>query len=116
MSDSYDRQKEQAGSWATIVWIASGLFLYLTSESASLFSWSAVIFFVVGMFAAAIVFGIAFYLIQRGIAKLLLTLIKEPTPRVASIISSIGWVLLAIETVVIYLVASWVFRSYVLGS
>ncbi len=57
----YEKQKETAGTWAAIVWIGSGLILYLTTEGASLWSWSALVFFVVGMFAAAIVFGVAIY-------------------------------------------------------
>ena len=55
--DLYEKQKGKAGTWATIVWIGSGLSLYLTTEGAVLWSWSALVFFVVGMFVAAIVFG-----------------------------------------------------------
>ena len=61
------------------------------------------------MFAAALVFGIAFYLLQRGIAKALLKV--EPTPAVATAVRFIGWLLLVIETVIIYLTASWVFHQ-----
>ncbi len=107
----YEMQKETAGTWATIVWIGSGLILYLTTEGASLWSWSALVFFVVGMFAAAIVFGVAIYGLQRGLSKALLKVAKVPTPGVVTAIRSIGWVLFVVETVVIYLAASWVFHE-----
>jgi len=111
MDDAYEKQKETAGTWATLVWLASGLFLYLKTESAALFSWSALVFLVVGMFAAAGTFGVAFYLLQRAVAKGLMRLVKTPTPGIATAIRSIGWVLLIAETIVIYLIASWVFHS-----
>lgn len=107
----YEKQKETAGTWAAIVWIGSGLILYLTTEGASLWSWSALVFFVVGMFAAAIVFGVAIYGLQRGLSKALLKVAKVPTPGVVTAIRSIGWVLFFVETVVIYLAASWVFHE-----
>jgi len=111
VDDPYEKQRQTAGSWATLVWLASGLSLYLTSESATLFSWSALVFLAVGMFAAAIVFGIAFYLVQRAIAKALMIFVSTPTPGVATAIRSIGFVLLLLEAVLIYLVASWIFHS-----
>jgi hypothetical protein len=107
--DPYEWQNKTAGTWATVVWIGSGLFLYLTTKDASLLSWSALVFFVVGMFAAATIFGVGFYLLQRGLGKALVKLVKTPTPNVAS--GSIAWVLLIIETVIIYAAASWVFHA-----
>ena len=109
--DMYEQQKETAGGWATGVWLVSGLLLYATTEGVSLFSWSALLFFVVGMFAAAIVFGVGFYLLQRGVAKALLLIVKTPTPGTATMIKSIGWGLLAVETVIIYLTARWIFQQ-----
>ena len=93
-----------------MVWIGSGLFLYLTTKDASLLSWSALVFFVVGMFAAATIFGVGFYLLQRAIGKALV-IVKTPTPSVATAIRAIGLVLLIIETVIIYVAASWVFHA-----
>jgi hypothetical protein len=43
------QQNKTAGTWATVVWIGSGLFLYLTTKDASLLSWLALVFFVVGI-------------------------------------------------------------------
>jgi hypothetical protein len=109
--DPYEWQNKTAGTWATMVWIGSGLFLYLTTKDASLLSWSALVFFVVGMFAAATIFGVGFYLLQRGIGKALVKVVKTPTPSVATAIRAIGLVLLIIETVIIYVAASWVFHA-----
>ena len=109
--DPYEWQNKTAGTWATVVWIGSGLFLYLTTKDASLLSWSALVFFVVGMFAAATIFGVGFYLLQLGIGKALVKVVKTPTPSVATAIRAIGLVLLIIETVIIYVAASWVFHA-----
>jgi hypothetical protein len=108
--DPYEWQNKTAGTWATMVWIGSGLFLYLTTKDASLLSWSALVFFVVGMFAAATIFGVGFYLLQRAIGKALV-IVKTPTPSVATAIRAIGLVLLIIETVIVYVAASWVFHA-----
>lgn len=105
----FERQKEAAGSWATFVWIGSGLYLYLSTEGASILSWSALGFFVVGMFAAAIVFGIASYGLQRGLAKVLAMMIGPPSRKVAGVIRGIALALLIAETVLIFFAASWVF-------
>jgi len=109
--DPYEWQNKTAGTWATMVWIGSGLFLYLTTKDASLLSWSALVFFVVGMFAAATIFGVGFYLLQLGIGKALVKVVKTPTQSVATAIRAIGLVLLIIETVIIYVAASWVFHT-----
>ena len=109
--DPYEWQNKTAGTWATMVWIGSGLFLYLTTKDASLLSWSALVFFVVGMFAAATIFGVGFYLLQLGIGKALVKVVKTPTPSVATAVRAIGLVLLIIETVIIYVAASWVFHT-----
>src|SRR5262245_15060674 len=60
-----------AAGFAQIVWIACGLYLYLTTPGASLFSGSAGIFIIGGMFAAALIFGMGFHSLQRGIAHTL---------------------------------------------
>jgi hypothetical protein len=109
--DPYETQKETAGIWATIVWLASGLFLYMTTEGASLLSWSALLFFLVGMFAAAVIFGVAFYLLQRGVAKAVVKMVKAPSSGTATVISASGLALLVVETVIIYLTARWVLQA-----
>lgn len=52
-----ERLKTEKGALAAIVWIGTGIYLFATTAGAHFFSWQAAIFFVAGMFAAAIVFG-----------------------------------------------------------
>jgi len=108
---NYEQQKEIAGRWATFAWIGSGLYLYLSTDGVSLLSWSALGFFLVGMFTAAIIFGIAIYGLQRGITKVLVKSIGRPNRNIAGAIRSLGLALLVMETVLIFLAASWVFHQ-----
>jgi hypothetical protein len=98
-----------AGAWATFVWISSGLYLYLTTKGASLSSWSSVLFFFVGTFVAAIVFGVAFHLIQRGVAKALVEMVHKLALK--HVMWAFSLVQLVIETVLIYVAARWVFYA-----
>lgn len=109
--DPYQKQKEAHGKWATFAWVGSGLYLFLTREGVSIWSWQALVFFLVGMFAAAIIFGAAAYGMQRGLAKILAKAITRPTASIARIISMIGIGFFVIETVVIFFVARWVFHQ-----
>lgn len=113
-SNSYDKQKEEAGKFATFVWIASGLYLYISSETASLFSWSAVSFFFIGMFVAALFFGIVFYLLQRLTAKILMKIIPESITlnKQALMIKSIGVIIMLVEIIVIFMTAQWAFHHF----
>ncbi len=112
-ADPDQNQKEAHGKWATFAWIGSSLYLFLTTDGVSIWSWQALDFFLVGMFAAAIIFGIAAYSVHRGIAKILAKGITKPTASLAKIISMIGIDLFVVETVVIFLVAQWMFHHIV---
>jgi hypothetical protein len=69
-ASQYEKMKKTSGGLATYVWIGSGLFLFLSDGGiGALFSLKAILFFVVGMFVAAIVFGNMGYLLQRGLGK-----------------------------------------------
>ena len=107
----YDRQKERHGKWATFAWMGSGVYLFAVNPQAHFLSWQAALFFIVGMFAAAVVFGLAAYVIQRGVAKLLVTLVRQPSAgtaaTVSAMVSTIGLMLFAIDAVVIFLIARW---------
>lgn len=108
----YGMIKVAQGFWATVVWMGAGLYLYINTEGASLFSWSALVFILVGMFAALIVFG------NAGYAFLSFeTLLEEKMPAVAARVKSFdfirGWLAFAAETVVVFLAASWVFHQIV---
>lgn len=108
MDDFYDKQKEVHGKWATFVWIGSGVYLFATVDAASLLSWQAAVYFVVGMFAAALAFGAIAYLLQRILAMSLAKIVRGPSRGAASAITMIGLVFSAVEAVVIFLVARWI--------
>src|SRR5262245_54994824 len=82
--------------FAQAAWVLTGLFLYLTSPGVALLSSSAAVFFVGGFFASAIVFGLPFHGLRRGIAR---------TRKSAQS----NW-LLPIEAVVIFIAASFAFE------
>jgi hypothetical protein len=54
--------KEKAGNIATWSWIIFGIWHFWRTPSARFLSWQAVVYFAVGMFIAAIVFGWILYL------------------------------------------------------
>jgi hypothetical protein len=108
MDSLYDKQKEAHGKWATMVWIGSGIYLFATDPAAHFFSWQAIVFFIVGMFLAAIVFGGAAYVLQRLIAKVFMLVVREPSQGIAGLIGIIGIVLFIVETV--FLAAQWCVR------
>lgn len=108
LTGTYDKQKEAHGRWATIAWIASGLYVYISNGGlGSLFSLSALAFFGIGMFVAALVFGALGYLVQRSLAKFLMTVIKGPSGSATALIGVLGWALFLAETVLVFLAAQW---------
>ena len=86
-----------AAVFAQGVWIIAGFYLYLTTPGASLLSSSAAAFFVGGLFASALIFGMAFYGLRRGIANLS----SVPAARLLPVV----------EAVVIFIGASWAFEQ-----
>lgn len=54
-----EKKKEAGGRTASLLWIATGIYYFATTETASFLSWQAAVFFVGGMFAAAFIFGAA---------------------------------------------------------
>lgn len=107
---AFEQQKEVAGTWATLFWIGSGLYLYFSTDGVTFISWSALGFFGVGMFVAALVFGALFYGLNRVLAKIFARTIKKPTPTVSSFVQVFGLTLLVAQAVVVFLSASWVFE------
>jgi hypothetical protein len=105
----YTKQKERAGGLATLVWLGSGIYLFLTKPGATLFSWTALGFLLVGAFAAAFVFGIVIYLLERGVAKIPVRIGGGPTASIAVGVRGLAWVLFLAEIGLVYLGASWTF-------
>jgi hypothetical protein len=109
-----DQQKEAAGSLATFAWIVSGLYLYLTNDGTTI-SWSALGFFVIGMFAAAVLFGGALVIVQRLVARVLMWLVPSRIKNIATPIIALGYVLRLGMIVCVFLAASRVFGILELG-
>ena len=101
----YDQQKEQHGRNATFLWLVLGGIAFIVDPESRLLSWQAAVFFIVGTFVAAILFGLIGYGATRVIAKLF---IRARAP--IAIVPLLGWSLFAIELVVIYFVARWLVR------
>jgi hypothetical protein len=93
-----------AAIFAQAAWILAGLYFYLTTPGASLLSASAAAFFVGGLLASAFVFGMAFYGVRRGLAR-----VTGESPAESDTRSSKGfaWILPGVE--VIFIAAGWVF-------
>jgi hypothetical protein len=104
-------QKEKAAWWACLAWIASGIYLFASSPAASFFSVNALLFFLVGTFAASLTIGPVSYLVKRSIARLVINLVRSPGPKAAAFVGAIGQVLLIVEVWVAYLAARLVFTT-----
>ena len=102
-----EKAKQDAGAFAAIVWVASGLF-FCFSTHVSFMSWVIVAYFLAGMLAAAIIFGNLVYLIDLSAAKLFAGYVPI-TPRAAIAARLLSWLLFAAEAWVIFLAAGWVF-------
>ena len=102
-------EKQKAGQFATYAWLLIGVYLFYRHPEARFLSWQAAAYFVVGTFVAAVVFGWLVYGLQRLTAKYALFFIKRPSRSAAVFITLVGFVLMGIELVVIYIVASEVF-------
>ena len=104
--------KSSHGTFAAIVWIVAGALLYNIEPEARLISWQTPVYFVVGMFVAAAVFGNLSYVIVRGVTHALVSakIVTAPTRRAAIGLTVTGYVLFALEAVLIYLIARWVVR------
>tara|TARA_B110000503_G_scaffold38984_1_gene64133 strand:+ start:682 stop:1032 length:351 start_codon:yes stop_codon:yes gene_type:complete len=79
MTEAYEKQKETSGAVATIVFIITSLYLFVAHHGfSSLISLKSLGFFVIGMFAAAILIGAPAYMLQRATAKILMKTITDP--------------------------------------
>jgi hypothetical protein len=106
----YDRQKELHGKTATLLWLAFGVVEFLRQSAARFFSWQALLYFLVGMFAAALIFGMLTYGAQRLMAR---SLLRSTVSKTRVLI--VGAVMTLLEAVLIYFAAratvSWLFEK-----
>ena len=94
------------------VWSVAGALLYNTEPEAHLFSWQTPAYFVVGMFVAAALFGNLSYATVRGVTHALVStkIVTAPTRRAAIGLAVTGYILFALEAVLIYFVARLTLR------
>ena len=92
---------------ATVVWLLSGLFLYISGGAVTVLSLSAFLFIVIGMFAAAIVIGTPFGFAENLIIRVASRYLGARWARLTIIAA--GVVLLVAEVLGTFLVATWTF-------
>lgn len=104
--------KSSHGTFAAIVWIVAGTLLYNSEPEVRLFSWQTPVYFVLGMFVAGALFGNFSYLMVRGVTNALVAtkIVTAPTRRAQIGLTITGYILFALEAVLIYLVARWTLR------
>ena len=106
MQGVYEKQKHSAGALASIAFIISALYLFISKGGfGSLFSLKALAFVFVGMFAAAVVIGMPAYYFHRGIAKIMMKTISHPfSTKAVCTIQVIGVIIMITQVVVAFLV------------
>jgi len=113
LEDQSNQSKESWGWWATWVWIASSVYLFVTSGNRSLFSLSALVFIVVGMFLSAAIVGMAFQALQNALAWTIVNAVPhEVFRRHRHFVGLAGLVLLLAQIVVTFLAARWCFQLF----
>jgi hypothetical protein len=106
MQGAYEKQKHSAAALASIAFIISAIYLFISKGGfGSLFSLKALAFVFVGMFAAALVIGMPAYYFQRGIAKILMKTISDPfSTKAVCTMQGIGVVIMITQVAVVFLV------------
>jgi hypothetical protein len=97
-----------AAAFAQAIWIVAGVVLYLTNPGATLISSSAAVFFVVGLFAVAPLFGMAFYGLRRVLVPATAVVDAPATYRPSAL--SV-WLLPIAEAIVIFVAADFGFQQ-----
>jgi hypothetical protein len=104
--------KSSHGTFAAIVWIVAGALLYNTEPEAKLISWQTPVFFVLGMFAAGVIFGHLSYAGVRGLTHALVSakIVTAPTRRAQIGLTVAGYLIFAAQVALIYVLAKWTIR------
>jgi hypothetical protein len=108
----YDMQKEKWGMLATWWWVIAGVYFYVATPGYSLFSLRAVLFIVGGMFAAALVFGMLFYALQRATAVVLEKTLPVKAVLQGDVVPLFGWLLRFGQIAAVLLTARWLFYRF----
>lgn len=99
--------KSSHGTFAAIVWIVVGAILFNSEPETHVYSWQTPVYFVIGMFVAAAVFGNLSYAAVRGVTHALIAtkIVTAPTRRAQIGLTVTGYILFALEAVLIYFIA-----------
>ncbi len=107
--------KPNHGGFAALVWVVAGVLLFHTEPEAVALSWQAIVYFFIGMFAAAYVMGNLSFFAVRGLTEALVRtrIVTKPTRRAAIGLTVAGYVMFAGQACLIYFVARctirWIF-------
>jgi len=106
------KQRQTAARWACASWIVSGLYLFASTPAASFLSIKALLFFVVGTFAASLTIGLASGLVERSMLWLAMKLLRgQGRTAAAALASAISQLVVIIEVCLAFLAARLVFHS-----
>lgn len=107
IGQQYEKQKETCGGFATYAWIGSGILLLFLDERFVLMSWQALLFFIVGPFLAAILLGWLFYGTQRGLAKVIMVFVSQPSSGAAVVVGLLGVVMTLLNAGIAFIAAKY---------
>ncbi|WP_038974165.1 hypothetical protein [Bradyrhizobium genomosp. III] len=108
LADANEQKREAAGRTASLLWIATGAYYFATTEKAGFLSWQAVLFFVGGMFVAALVFGAASHYLFAAYRNFYLNYVRGKL--ILATVAALGSLLLNVfEIGAPIVVARWVF-------
>lgn len=111
MDDLYTEQKTTAGGFATFLWIIVGVYVFATTDSTSFLSWQAIVYFIPGIFAAAIVIGGGAYLLKRIVAQIFILVFSNFSSLVIFTVESIGLLIDITQIIVVYFIGKYVIMS-----
>lgn len=105
--------KSNHGSVAALVWVLAGVWLFHAEPEAQVLAWQTIVYFFVGMFAAAFVMGNLSFLAVRGLTEALIRtrIVTKPTRRAAIGLTVVSYAMLVGQAVLIYFVARWTIRE-----
>jgi hypothetical protein len=113
-----DEEKSAASWWVTWVWIVTGVYLFVTTQDVSLFSFSALVFLGAGMFAAVTVFAIGGYSLLRLVGITTVAMhrwkwVNVYSKRMDIVTRTLGFTIFAAEIACTVLGARWAFHKFV---
>ena len=105
--------KSNHGSFAALVWVVAGVWLFHAEPEAQVLSWQTVAYFFAGMFVAAFIMGNLSFFAVRGLTEALVRtrIVTKPTRRAAIGLTVVGYVMFACQALFIYFVARWTIRE-----